>query len=224
MLNQLVDATMGSLLNVWGGIINFIPALIGSLVILIVGLIIAAGLGSLVERIISMVKIDNLIRRSGLASYIERAGLQVNSGRFVGALVYWFFIIVIILAISDVLGLFGLSQFLREVVSYAPNVIIAALILLATIVVANFLRSLIRASVMSARLHASKFLGTLVWWLTIIFGFVAALMQLGIAPVLLNTIITGIVAMIALGGGIAIGLGGKDYAASLINRLREHTE
>jgi len=139
-------------------------------------------------------------------------------------LVYWFFVIVFILAATDILKLEGLSQFLRDVLYYIPNIIIAVLILVATVVVANLLKSIVKASVTSARLHASKFLSTLTWWVTILFGLISALIQLGIAPALLNTIITGLVAMIALGGGIAIGFGGKDYAGHLINKLREHTE
>lgn len=224
MTQQLIEATSVSLFNTWVGVIDFIPSLIGALIVLIIGLIVAAGLESLVQKIINAVKLDNLLRRAGLGQYFDRAGMQINSGKFIGALVYWFFVIVFILAATDILKLEGLSQFLRDVLYYIPNIIIAVLILIATVIVANLLKSIVRASVTSARLHASKFLGTLAWWVTISFGFISALIQLGIAPALLNTIITGLVAMIALGGGIAIGLGGKDYAGHLINKLREHTE
>ena len=148
----------------------------------------------------------------------------MSSGRFLGALVYWFFVVVVVLAIADVLGLGGLTIFLGEVLRYFPNVIVAVLIMLAALVVANFLRGLVRRSVMSARLHAPKFLGALTWWSVVVFGFLAALLQLGVAIQLIYTIVTGFIAMIALAGGIAFGLGGKEYASSLIERLREHTE
>lgn len=224
LIQNLTDATVTSLLGVWSGVIGFLPSLIGALVILIIGLIIATGLKSLAERVINAAKIDSILRKLDLESYLNRAGLQLNSGKFAGALVYWFFVIVFILAAADVLKLEGLSQFLGQVVTYVPNIIIAVLIILASIVVANVLRSVVKASVTGAKLHASKFLGTLTWWAVVVFGFLAALIQLGVAPMLLNTIITGIVAMVALAGGIAFGLGGKDYASSLLSKLREHTE
>ena len=224
MTQQLIEATSVSLFNTWVGVIDFVPSLIGALVVLIIGFIVAAGLESLVERIVNTVKLDNLLRRAVLDQYFDRAGVQLRSGKFIGALVYWFFVIVFILAATDILKLEGLSQFLRDVLYYIPNIIIAVLILVATVVVANLLKSIVKASVTGARLHASKFLSTMTWWVTILFGLISALIQLGIAPALLNTIITGIVAMVALGGGIAIGLGGKDYAGHLINKLREHTE
>jgi hypothetical protein len=73
-------------------------------------------------------------------------------------------------------------------------------------------------------LHAAGFLGTLTWWAVVFFGFFAALSQLGVAVALINSLVTGFVAMLALAGGIAFGLGGKDYAAHLLNKLRENVE
>lgn len=224
IIANLTDATISSLFNVWAGVINFIPSLIGAIIILIIGLIIASAFKSIVERILETAKLDNLLRKFEMEKYAQRAGVSLNSGKFFGELVYWFFVIVFILVAADILKLEGFSQFLRQVVMYVPNIIVAALIMLAAIVVANFLRSLVRASVAGARLHASKFLGTITWWVTMIFGILAALIQLGIAPALLNTIITGLVAMFAIAGGIAFGLGGKDYATYLVNKLKERTE
>lgn len=181
-------------------------------------------MGSLIERLVSAVKIDALLRKLRLSPYFERAGLQINTGRFLGRLIYWFLVVAFILAASDVLGFWALSGFLRDVLIYIPNIIIAVLIMLATVVLGSFLRSLVTASVTASKLHASKFLGTLTWWSVIVFGFLTALTQLGIAVTIINTLITGLIAMIALAGGIAFGLGGKDYAASLISKLKQGTE
>ena len=224
IIQNLTDATISSIFNVWAGVISFIPSLIGAIIVLIIGLIIASALKTLVEKVLDAVKLDNLLRKIDVEKFFQRAGIALNSGKFFGALVYWFFAIVFILVAADILRLEGLSQFLRQVVLYVPNIILAALIMLATIVVANFLRNVVKTSVAGAKLHASKFLGTATWWATVIFGILAALIQLGIAPALLNTIITGIVAMFAIAGGIAFGLGGKDYAAYLVNKLKERTE
>jgi len=73
-------------------------------------------------------------------------------------------------------------------------------------------------------INAANFLGTLSWWAVIIFGLLAALSQLGIAVTIINTLVTGLVVMVALAGGIAFGLGGKDYASHLIKKFREQVE
>jgi hypothetical protein len=223
-IQSWTEVTYSSLLNLWAGVINFLPSLIGALLVIIVGLIVAAVLRALIERLVVVIRLDSLLRRIGLGVYFERAGLQINSGRFFGLLVYWFLIIVFILAASDILQLWGVSLFLRDVIAYVPNVIVAVLIMLAAVILGNFLRSMVKASILSAKLHASKFLGTLTWWTVVVFGFLAALIQLGIATTIINTLVMGVIAMFALAGGIAFGLGGKDYAANLLERLREHTE
>ena len=213
-----------SLQGLWAGVFNFLPSLIGALVIIIVGLIVAAAFGTLVEKIFESIKLNKLLNSIGLAPYFERAGLKLNGAMFLGKLTYWFLLIAFLLAASDALGLYAFSNFLGVVLAYIPNVIIAVLLMLAAVVVANFLRNFIKASVRSAGLHAANFLGTLTWWAIILFGFFAVLSQLNIAREIVNTVITGFIAMLAIAGGLAFGLGGKEYAAHLIGRLRENTE
>lgn len=218
------EVTLASLQNIWSGVISFLPSLIGALIIIIIGLIVAAGLKSLVERLLGLSKIDSLLRQLGTGTYIERAGLTVNSGKFVGFLVYWFFVIVFFIAAADVLGLSGITLFLNEVVSYLPNIIVAVLIMLAAVLLAKVAKRTVSASVMGAKLHASKFLGAAVWWIVIVFGLLAALLQLGIATSIINALVTGFIAMLALAGGIAFGLGGKEYAAHLLEEFKRDTE
>ncbi|MDO8557503.1 MAG: hypothetical protein Q7R98_03515 [Candidatus Jorgensenbacteria bacterium] len=214
----------GSLQNLWTGTIGVLAGILGALIVLIIGLIVASGIGALVERFVKLIKLDRVLVGLGLKEHFERAGIAINTGKFFGRLVYWFLVIVFLLAATDILGFYSLSNFLRETLLYIPNVIVSVLIMLAAVVIANFLRKLVRVSVRGARLHAANFLGSLTWWAVVIFGFLTALSQLGIAVAIINSIVTGFVAMIALAGGIAFGLGGKDYAASLISKLKQHTE
>lgn len=224
VIQNWTSVIVGSLQNLWVGAVATLGNIIGALIVLIVGLVIATALGMLVERIIGAVKLDKLLGSLGLREFFDRAGLNMNSARFLGRLIYWFFVVVFVLAVVDILRFYSLSNFLREVLLYIPNVIVAALIMLAAVVVANFLRRFVRASVKSARLHSAHFLSSLTWWAVVIFGFLAALSQLGIAVSIVNALVTGFVAMLALAGGIAFGLGGRDYAASLIGKVKDNLE
>lgn len=218
---NLVAGSFGSL---WYGVADFVPNLIGALIVFVIGLVVAAGLGTLVEKIFDGLKLDTLLHKLGLNPYFERAGLRLQGARFLGQLVNWFLVIVFLLASSDILKLFALSSFLRDVLYYIPNIIVAVLIMLAAVVVANLLKKIITASVMSARLHSAHFLGSLAWWAVVMFGFLTSLVQLGIAVSIINSLVTGFIAMLALAGGLAFGLGGRDYAGYLIGKLRDHTE
>ena len=224
IVQSWTDVVVSSLQNLWLGAAMFVPNLIGALIVFVVGLIVAAGLGTLVEKLFDAARLDSFLARLGLAPYFERAGLRLRGAHFLGRLVYWFIVVAFLLAATDILGLFALSAFLRDVLAYIPNVIAAALIMLAAVVVGSFFKRIISASVLSARLHAAHFLGSLTWWAVVVFGFLAALVQLNIAVSIINSIITGFIAMLALAGGLAFGLGGRDYAADLIRRLRDHTE
>ncbi len=218
-LNQV----LGPLQSIWGASAAFIPQLLTALVIFVVGLIIATGLGALVQKVLDIVKLDGALKTLGLEPYFERAGLRLNASWFLGQVVFWFLAISFLIAAADILQLPTFSAFLRDVLNFIPSIVIAVLIMLASVVVANFLRGTVKASVQSAKLPASHFLGSLVWWTVILFGFLAMLSQLNIAPSIVNSIVTGFIAMLALAGGLAFGLGGKEYAGYLVSKLRDHT-
>jgi len=214
------DVIRFTLQNLWTGFVMFLPNFLSALVIFFVGLVIAAGLSKIVEKLVDALKLDRLLEQFGLGKILERADLRLDSGRFIGVLVQWFFIVVTLLAVSDILKLEAFSDFLSQVLLYVPNIIIAVLIMLAGVVMAAFLAKLVRASVLAARLHSAHFLGALTKWSVLVFAFLAALSQLGIAGALVNTLIMGFVAMLALAGGLAFGLGGRDVAAAWLEKLR----
>ncbi len=213
-----------SLVDLWSGFITLVPMLVGALLVFIIGLIIAAGLGALIERIVAMFKLNSVLSKAGAERYFKRAGVNLNVERFFGRLTYWFIVIAFFLAAADILQFDALAGFLRSVLLYIPQVFVAALIMLTAVILAGFLRSVVRASVKSSGLGNANFLGTLTHWAVIVFAFLAALSQLGIAVGIINTLVTGLVVMIALAGGIAFGLGGKDYASHLLSRFREQVE
>jgi len=216
-----VDVINYSLQNLWQGFVMFLPTFLGDLIIFFVGIIVAAGLGKIVEKLIDALKLDRLLGQLGLNKILERANVRLHSGRFVGISVQWFFIIITLLAVSDILKLLAFSDFLKQVLLYVPNIVVAVLIMLAGVVIAVFLSKLVRASVLAARLHEARFLGALTKWSVLVFAFLAVLSQLGVAGALVNTLIMGFVAMIAIAGGLAFGLGGRDVAAAWLGKIKD---
>jgi len=136
-------------------------------------------------------------------------------------LVKWFFIIVFLMSAANILGLNEVSQFLRTVVLYIPNVIIAAVILMIGLLVAKFLESLVLASVRAAELASANFLAALTKWSVVVFSLLVALVQLGIAEDIIRIVVVGIVAAAALALGLAFGLGGQKHADGFIGRMKQ---
>ncbi len=225
---QLVQSwssiTIESLSNLWIQVLSVLPLILGALIVFIIGLIVASILDLAVAKIFRAIKLDNLLIKSGVGEYFSRGGLRIDSGKFFGKIVYWFVVIAFVLAASDILRFYAFSDFLKSVLFYIPNIVIAILILLAAMLVANFLKTVIKGSVASAKIEGAKFLSSLAWWVIIIFGLLAALVQLGVAGNVVNIILSGLIAMIAIAGGIAFGLGGKDYATHFLSKIREQFE
>jgi len=215
------EVTLNSFQNIWSGFIGFLPSLLGALIVFLVGWAIAVGLQKLVTQILRAARLDATLEKLGTGKFFDKAGIKMDFSAWIGLFVKWFLVIVFLLAAADILQLAGVTAFLQSVLSYVPNVIVAVLIMIFAFWLASVLRKIVQAAVSSSNIKAAGFVGALTYWALIIFGFLAALIQLGIAYALLNTVIMGLIAMLALAGGLAFGLGGKDAAASFINKMRK---
>ena len=215
------DTIVASLQNLWALTLSFLPSLIVALVVVIVGWVVAAALGRVIWQVVAAVHVDQLFERLGFRKPLERAGLKLNTGKFLGELVKWFLILVFFMAAADILGLTEVTSFLQLVLSYIPNIVVAVLILLAGAAFANFLQKLVKASADTAGLAHTGFVGSVTKWTVLIFALFAALDQLGVARTFIITLLQGFVAMLAIAGGLAFGLGGQNAARSFLDKLRD---
>lgn len=215
------EVITSSLQLLWTGFIGFLPSFLGAIIIFIIGWVIASVLGKLSAQIIRVLRIDSILEKMGFKKSLERANLNLDSSKFMGELVRWFFIIVFLMAATDILGLTQVTDFLVRVLLYIPQLIVAVLILLAAVLIANFLQRIVRASVEAAGFSSANTLAAITKWSVLVFAILAALIQLGIAPALIQTIFTGFVAALVISSGLAFGLGGKDFAASILNKFRK---
>ena len=219
--NGLVDAVGSSLNSVWGGVINFLPKFIIALIIFIIGWIVGTILGKVVAQFIRAIKLDGMLKSVGTEGVMQKAGFNLDSGAFFGTLVKWFFVVVFLVAAVDVLGLVQVNLFLQDVVlSFLPRVIVAAVILVVGAIVAHAIEKLVVGSAKAVDAPSSQLMGGVAKWAIWIFAILAALSQLGIAGDFARMLFMGLVAMLALAGGLSFGLGGRDAASRYIERLR----
>ncbi|MCX6718966.1 MAG: hypothetical protein NTZ38_01145 [Candidatus Taylorbacteria bacterium] len=216
------DALTSSFLNVWYGVISFVPMLVLALIIFAIGWILAVLVEKLVESTFKSLKVDSMLKSAGFEDVVRRAGHDLNSGYFVGVLVKWFIVVIFLIASFDVLGLTQVNEFLRQVVSYLPQVIVAVLILMVAAIVGGAMQKLVIASSKASNVNSAEFLGRVTKWAIWIFAILTALITLGIAPALIQMIITAVFAGAALAIGLAFGLGGKDVASKIIEKTTKN--
>ncbi|MBI2623976.1 hypothetical protein HYW67_00575 [Candidatus Parcubacteria bacterium] len=210
-----------SLVSLWEQFIGFLPVFLSAVIVFLIGWLLAAVLGKIVHQMVKGLRIDQLFEQMGLDKALARGGLNLDTGRFVGEVVKWFVIVAFLLAASDILQLRDFNDFLKSVLGYIPNIVVAVLILLAGALLANFLERTVEASVAAAELKSGKFLGVVTRWSVWIFAILAALVQLNVARQLLTTLFTGVVAAISIAAGLAFGLGGKDAAADWLQKIKK---
>lgn len=216
------EAVIGSLTNLWNQLIQFVPSLVAALVIIIIGWTVAVAAGRFVEKILLMLGINQMFDRfKGLQAAMARANVRFNLPLVTGEVVKWLLLTVTLLIASDVLGLQEVSSFLMQILLYIPNVIVAAVILIIAVLLANFVYHTVAASVRAAGFSSADAIATISKWAVLVFAFFAALLQLQVAVALIQTLLTAFFAMCALAGGLAFGLGGKDLAAKWLKKLEQ---
>lgn len=214
------EIVRGSLLTLWSGVAAFIPRFVAALIVFLVGWLIASLLGRLAFYIVRVLHVDSALTRVGFRQAWERSGFKLNTPKLFYELVKWFFVVVFLMAATNILGLNEVTEFLRNVVLYIPNVIVAAIVLLIGILLAKFLEGVVRASVRAAGLVSGNFLGALTKWSVFIFSLLVALAQLKVADDIIKIVIIGFVSAVSLALGLSMGLGGVRHAEEAIGNMK----
>lgn len=187
--------------------------------VFVIGWLVAVAIGKLVIKILDLFKINQLFARGQWDEALEKAGIKANVTGFIGAIVKWVLVLVFLAAAAEILGLTQFAGFLNQILGYLPNVVIAALIFVATVIVVEIVEKVVVVSLERISPASSHMVGIVVRWGIWVFAILAILLQLGIAAGLVQTLITGLVAMLVISTGLAFGLGGKEVAAGVLQDL-----
>ena len=224
-LSAFAATILESFNKVLDGLFALLPSLIAALIVLLIGWFAASGLGKLVRRLVEYTKVDDIIDKAGIDKNLSEAGIDLNLAKLFGWLTKWFIIVVVLVAVADILGLNQITEFLKTIAYYIPNIIIALVILLVGLVLGNFVYKVVHKAVQASKLStAAGVLASVAKWAIIVFALLAALTHLNIAEALIQTLFTGFVAMLALSGGLAFGLGGKDAARDFIDKIKREVQ
>lgn len=214
------DGFVTSLQNVWLGFISFVPNLLVAILVFILAWVVGSIVGRLVKEALQAIKLDKFLASVGVDEAAQKAGVRFSASHFLGGVVRWFIIILGLIVSLDAVGLRELNTILRSVVvDFLPKVIIASIVLIAAAYLSRFVSKAVSAGAKSVDVKHSNMLATIAKYSIWIFAFIIALAQLGIGGQFLQILFIGIVAMLAIAGGLAFGLGGRDFAAKAIEKV-----
>ena len=199
-------------------ILTFIPRVIGFIVILVVGLIIATLVSKALTLILRKVGFDRMANRIGLTRFEQRMNVKMDPAGVLGKIVYWFILLIFLIPAADALGVPAVSNILNSLVAYIPNVFVAILVLFLGSLFATFVADIVRGTVATAKIGDPNVFASIARWAIIGFAALIALEQLQIAPSLINELFGGVVLAVAIAFALAFGLGGQDAARRWLAR------
>jgi hypothetical protein len=202
-------------------IMAYLPVLLGALVILIVGWIVAKAIRRLVDWLLKVVRFDVMADKAGISEVIRKGDLKISAGEVVSKLVYWLIMIMVLVMTVDALGLPKTSDVLASLFAYIPRVIAALLVLVVAMFLASFVSGIVRTAAGNARMPRPEIFAGISRWAIIIFAATIAMVELGIAPLLVTATFNIILGGVCLALALAFGLGGKDAAARYLEELRQ---
>ena len=197
----------------------FLPTLIGVLVILIVGWIIAGILKSMVVKVLKLIQLDTASEKSGLGDVLRRGGIKQTVAELIGVLIYWLVMLLVFMTALNALGMTVAAALLDKVILYIPNVIAAIFIMALGIFFASMIGTIVRTASGNAGISQAKFLGQLTQVVIMVFTVVVTLEQLNIAATVLTFALNIILGSIGLAMALAVGIGSKDIAGKLMQEL-----
>ncbi len=211
------EAIMTSLAAALAMFLGAIPKVIGFLVILLIGWLIAAALAKAVAALLRAVNFNGLAQKSGFTDFVHKMGMQTDAAGAIATIAKWFVRLIVLVAAFDALGLPAVSQVLSQLLLWLPNLVVALVMLVIAGLAANALAGLVRGATAEAGLGNPDLLATVARVTILAFGVVVAVNQIGIAKELVNTLFMGFVAALSLALGLSFGLGGRETAAQMVS-------
>jgi small-conductance mechanosensitive channel len=197
---------------------SYLPQLIGAIVILIVGYVVARALQAIVGRVLQGIGFDRWMERGGIKQFFDRAETNQTPVSILGALVFWFVFIIAITMAADALGIPQVSAVLAQLIAYIPSIIAAILILILAALLANFISGIVRGAT------GSDILSSIAQYAIIVYAVFAALTQLGIAVQLTANTFLIVLGAVALAAAIAFGIGGREVARDILEKAYNRSD
>jgi len=220
-MQQQLDVFVASLTSFWTQLAGFVPQLLAALLLLFIGWIFASLIRTGTVKLLDVLKFDELSQKTGIDAFLRQGNINISLSRIVANLIYWLFILVMVVMVSNSLGLHAVAELFNRIVLYIPNIVVAILVLVFGVLMARFINRLIFAYLNNIGVEGALTISTIAEYAVIVFVVFVALEQLEIGTQLLTAAFQIGFGAIGLALALAFGLGGREWAAGIIRRMTE---
>ncbi|MFA5500805.1 MAG: hypothetical protein WC404_06970 [Candidatus Omnitrophota bacterium] len=217
----VADPVKAMLIKIW----SYIPTILGAIVILVVGWIIAKFVEAVVVRALKAVRLDVVSDKAGIANMLAQGEIKWTLSELLGVIIYWIVMLSVLAAALNALNLTVASDLLSRLVAYIPNIIVAIFVLVLGSFLATFVAGIVRTAASNAGISTAKLLAKVTQAVLVIFAIIIAIEQLNIATAFIAFAVNIILAAIGLALALSFGLGCKDIAAKamqdMLNKVKK---
>jgi hypothetical protein len=197
-------------------LLNFGPKILAVVVLLVVGYLVAKVLDRAVVALCHSIGLQKAADRSGLVTSMRQVGISRGVPEIIGRIVFWLLMCIFLSAAFDVLKFEGAKEAVNSIIAYVPKLLMAMAIVVVGLLVATFLRGVIATSADRVGLTYAEYLANGCYYALALMTFLAAAQELEIKFVLFEQLIVIAFAAVALGFGLALGLGGRDVMGGIL--------
>ena len=222
-MNQIQDfgsTLMASLALAMSTMFAAVPKVLGFVIILVVGWFVASLIAKAVGVILRTVRFNDLAQRAGLTGFVKKMGVETDASSFIANIAKWFIRLIVLVVAFDALGLPAVSDVLRQLLLWLPNLVVAMVVLVVAGLAADALSKLVRGATAQGGFSNPDTLATVAKVAVWAFAIIIAVNQIGVAATLVNTLLMATVGALALAFDLAFGLGGREAAAALLSEWK----
>ena len=172
-------------------------------------------------KFLKLIKLDTAAESTGVKEFLAKGNVHKSTSEIIGSLLYWFLMIIVLVASLDALGLPIVSDLLNAVVLYIPNVIAAVIVLTLGVLFGSLLSAVVRTAASNAGLGIAEELSKVAFYGIMVFASSIALIQLGIGKDVIESTFEILLGAVALAPALAFGLGGREVAAEYLKKWLE---
>ena len=216
-----LDIFVSSLNQFWLQMVNFVPKLLAVLVILFFGWLVAKLVRSGVKRVLDLTQFDQLSQKTGLEAFMNSGNFNATLSGVISQVIYWLVILLFVITGANALELPAVASLLQQLASYLPHIVVAILVVVFGTLFARFINRLVFAWLHSIKFEHALPVSTSAEYGIQIMAIFIALEQLGIGMQLIHSLFIIVFGALFLALAIAFGLGGKDWAAKVIENINK---
>ena len=217
-MNEFTNVFVQSYNTFFQQLSAFLPKLIGAAIILIVGWIVAKIFRAISVKFLKLIRFNVVTEKARVDQFLADGGVKRSAIEIIGSLFYWLIMLIVILTAFNSLGLTAASALFNQVFLFIPNIIVAVLVLILGLFLANLLSVAVVTYLKNIEIENAESIGKLINYAIIIFVISISLTQLNIGKELISSAFLLVFGALCLAMALAFGIGGKEWAAGVINK------